>query len=36
MTQKGTEIWKILTPEQRAEFKKLNEERRERWKRFQE
>jgi hypothetical protein len=36
MTQKGTEIWKNLTPEQRAEFKKLNEERRERWKRFQE
>jgi hypothetical protein len=36
MTQKGTEIWKTLTPEQRAEFKKLNEERRERWKRFQE
>jgi Spy/CpxP family protein refolding chaperone len=35
MTQKGTEIWKTLTPEQRAEFKKLNEERRERWKRFQ-
>ena len=35
MTQKGTEIWKTLTPEQRAEFKKLNEERRERWSRFQ-
>jgi Spy/CpxP family protein refolding chaperone len=35
MTQKGTEIWKTLTPEQRAEFKKLNEERRERWSRLQ-
>jgi len=35
MTQKGTEIWKTLSPEQRAEFKKLNEERRERWRRFQ-
>ena len=35
MTQKGTEIWKTLTPEQRVEFKKLNEERRQRWSRFQ-
>ena len=33
--QKGTDLWKALTPEQRVEFKKLNEERRERWKRFQ-
>ena len=35
MVQKGTDLWKALTPEQRVEFKKLNEERRERWKRFQ-
>ena len=33
--QKGTDLWKVLTPEQRVEFKKLNEERRERWQRFQ-
>jgi hypothetical protein len=35
MMQKCTDLWKHLSPEQRVEFKKLNEERKERWKRFQ-
>lgn len=30
--QKGTEFWQVLTPGQREEFQKLNEERRTRWK----
>ncbi len=30
--QKGTEFWHALTPGQREEFQKLNEERRARWK----
>jgi Spy/CpxP family protein refolding chaperone len=30
--KKGTEVWKSLTPAQREEYRKLNEERRARWK----
>jgi len=31
-TKKGTAVWKSLTPEQREAYRKLNEERRARWK----
>ncbi len=30
--KKGTEVYQTLTPEQRTEFRKLNQERRARWK----
>jgi Spy/CpxP family protein refolding chaperone len=30
--KKGTEVYQALTPEQRTEFRKLNQERRARWK----
>jgi Spy/CpxP family protein refolding chaperone len=30
--KKGTDVWKTFTPEQREAYRKLNEERRARWK----